>query len=112
MNARTSLSCIVALGAALSAPLAFAQEADPAAADAAQATQAATPAPEEAKKISWSDLDADKDGNLTKTEAATVPSLTDVFDQADADTDGSLTPDEYKNYLAKNGQSAQPNGQG
>jgi hypothetical protein len=53
-------------------------------------------------KVTWSDLDGDKDGKLTKTEAAALDSLTQVFDQADADKDGALTPDEYKAYVAVN----------
>ena len=60
-------------------------------------------------KVSWSDLDGDKDGKLTKTEAAALDSLTRVFDQADADKDGALTPDEYKAYIADNGK---PGGHG
>ena len=47
----------------------------------------------------------DKDGKLTKTEAAALDSLTQVFDKADADKDGALTPDEYKAYLAVNGKA-------
>jgi hypothetical protein len=56
-------------------------------------------------KVTWSDLDGDKDGKLTKTEAAALDSLTQVFDKADADKDGALTPDEYKAYLAVNGKA-------
>lgn len=61
----------------------------------------ATPAdPAGPKKISWSDLDADHDGKLSKTEAAPVDSLSQAFDTADTDKDGALTADEYKAYLA------------
>jgi hypothetical protein len=60
----------------------------------------ATTSAEPAKK-SWADVDMDKDGKLSKTEAASVPALGQVFDQADADADGSLTADEYKSYVAK-----------
>ena len=56
-------------------------------------------------KVSWSDLDGDKDGKLTKTEAAALDSLTQVFDLADVDKDGALTPDEYKAYIAVNGKA-------
>ncbi len=118
---------LVAVATALAAPLAFAQSS---AASATQdsTTQAATPAspatpatpatsetaampatpatpatPSSTNgKVTWSDLDGDKDGKLTKTEAAALDSLTQVFDQADADKDGALTPDEYKAYVAVN----------
>ena len=61
-------------------------------------------------KVTWSDLDGDKDGKLTKTEAAALDSLTQVFDKADADKDGALTPDEYKAYLAVNGKAGSHGG--
>lgn len=64
--------------------------------DASAATTAGDPA-----KKSWSDVDLDKDGNLSKAEASSVAALGQVFDQADGNADGSLTPDEYKAYLAK-----------
>ncbi|MEQ1514434.1 MAG: EF-hand domain-containing protein [Lysobacteraceae bacterium] len=106
------LTGLLALSAALAAPLSFAQNTTPtadAAQDAAQtaAGQPASPAPQSdaapAKKT-WADLDTDKDGNLNKAEAATIPSLQAVFDQADANADGALSGDEYKTYLAMNGQ--------
>lgn len=62
-------------------------------------TDAAAP-----QKKSWSDLDIDKDGNLSKNEASPIPALQAVFDKADANADGALTGDEYKTYLAVNGQ--------
>ena len=112
---RKSLIGAFALVASLSAPLAFAQQAEQAApaeqaqsADAAAATdaaaaQASEPAATAAapQKKSWSDVDVDKDGNLSKTEASTVPALGQVFDKADSNADGSLTADEYKAYVAK-----------
>lgn len=107
------LTGLLALSAAFAAPMSFAQSTTPtdaAAQDTAQTTanQPATPAPQTdaapAKKT-WADLDTDKDGNLTKTEAATIPSLQAVFDQADANADGALSGEEYKTYLAMNSQS-------
>lgn len=105
---RKPLIAALALTAALSAPLAFAQSpaASPTGDAAAPATSAqptgaesaATAAPQ---KKSWADVDGDKDGNLSKNEASAVPALSQVFDQADADANGQLTPDEYKNYVAK-----------
>ncbi|MGH8080515.1 MAG: EF-hand domain-containing protein [Lysobacter sp.] len=112
LKSRKPLIAALALAATLSAPLAFAQstgeQAPPTgdaatAATAAQDAGAATAAQPTAapQKKSWSDVDGDKDGNLSKSEAAAVPALGQVFDQADADANGSLTPDEYKNYVAK-----------
>ncbi|MCM2336939.1 MAG: hypothetical protein NDI66_09175 [Pseudomonas sp.] len=96
-----------ALVASLGAPLAFAQtaptatppaeQASPVAQDAAaQPAQAAAPA-----KKSWADVDADKDGKLTRAEADSVPALAQVFDQADGDADGALTAEEYKAFVGK-----------
>lgn len=110
LKSRKPLIAALALAATLSAPLAFAQSTDAqtppasdAAASAAQDASTATAAQPTAapQKKSWADVDGDKDGNLSKTEAAAVPALGQVFDQADADANGSLTPDEYKNYVAK-----------
>ena len=118
---RKSLLGSFALVAMLSAPLAFAQDsaattADPAqppAADAQAAppttsndASAAATAGDPASKKSWADVDADKDGKLSKTEADSVPALAQVFGQADSDADGTLTADEYKAYVAKNQDGA------
>ena len=104
---------LMALMASLSAPLAFAQSTE-ASAQAAPPTESATQADTSAQgataateagvapiKKSWSDVDVDKDGKLTKAEASTVPALGQVFDQADGNADGTLTADEYKAYVAK-----------
>lgn len=124
---RKALFTAIALGMALSAPLAFAQDesaaypeqeqaaqpADPAAQPADPATPA-TPADPASNQITWADLDADQDGKLTKDEASSVASLAEVFDDADADKDGSLTPDEYKAFVAQNQSdaAAQPESEG
>ncbi len=89
-----------------------AQPADPAAsaqttpatpADPATPASPASTAPgQETRQVTWSDLDTDQDGKLTKTEVAPVQALSQVFDDADADKDGALTPDEYKAFVAKN----------
>lgn len=106
MKARNSLIPLLALTAALAAPLAFAQSstgtptaADPQSTTAPPADAAAAPAQGKAK--TWADVDADKDGKISKTESATEPAVGQIFDQADADKDGSLTTDEYKAYIAK-----------
>ena len=136
---RKVLFAAVALGLTLSAPLAFAQDesaaypaqdqaaqpADPAtpADPAAQSTDPtattqpadpATPADPANNQITWADLDVDQNGTLTKEEAASVPALVEVFDDADTDQDGALTPDEYKAFVAQNqGEAAgQPQDEG
>lgn len=102
------LTGLLAFVAAIAAPAAFAQDTT-ATTDQAQAAQSqpatpATPAtPAEPGKKTWADLDVNKDGNLDKTEAAPIPTLQAVFDKADTDANGSLTGEEYKTYLAMNG---------
>ena len=89
-----------------------ADDAASAAQDATAATQAtpatpATPAdPATPQKKNWSDLDVDKNGSLSVTEAASVQSLAKAFTEADANADGQLTQDEYKAYLAANGKGS------
>jgi len=61
-------------------------------------------APTTARQMSWSDLDTDHDGNLSKTEAGSLSSLSQVFDTADGNKDGSLTADEYRAYLKTQGK--------
>ena len=100
------LTGLLALAAAIAAPAAFAQDSTTPTTDQAQAAQSqpATPAtPAEPGKKTWADLDVNKDGNLDKTEAASIPTLEAVFDTADTNADGQLTGEEYKNYLAMNG---------
>ncbi|GAA5070052.1 EF-hand domain-containing protein [Lysobacter panacisoli] len=92
---------IVGLVAALSAPLAFAQTASPTATQDPAAASPATADTAAPQKKSWADVDVDKNGSLSKNEASTVPALSKVFEQADADADGALTADEYKSYVAK-----------
>ena len=100
---RHFLSLGLATISLIAAPIAFAQDAPP--------TQDPTPPaaePEEtgtSDKITWSQLDADGDGMLSKTEAAPVDALTRDFDSADTDKDGSLTADEYKAHLAAQQQT-------
>ena len=102
------LTGLLALATAIAAPAAFAQDSTPPT-DQAQAAQSqpatpATPAtPAEPGKKTWADLDVNKDGNLDKTEAAPIPTLQAVFEAADTNADGALTGEEYKNYLAMNG---------
>ena len=53
-------------------------------------------------KQGWDDVDTNKDGNISKEEAAANPGLSQVFAQADTDGNGSLTKDEYKAFVSKN----------
>jgi len=120
---RKSLLGAFALVATLSAPLAFAQSqtdaaatgaaaqpasptdaaAQPAATAPATSNDAAAATPGNVSKKSWADVDADKDGNLSKAEASAVPSLGQMFDKADSNADGSLTGAEYKAYVKAQG---------
>lgn len=81
-------------------------------ADPQQETSAVPATPAEpaqpANKVTWSELDADQDGALSKTEAAPVDSLSTAFDSADSDKDGLLTADEYKAYRTTNQESPTP----
>lgn len=121
-NARNPMIGLVALGAALVMPLAFAQS-EPAtatqdssmqgssmqgsettaqdAAPPATPTDTAAPAAEP-KQMTWADVDSDKNGSISKGESAQLASLAQVFDDADGDKNGELTPDEYKAFVAKN----------
>lgn len=116
---RKTLIGTFALAATLSAPLAFAQSQTDAAStgtsaqattatDAAtQSTSAQTTTSNDASaatsgdpgKKSWNDVDINKDGSLSKAEAAAIPALGQVFDKADANADGALSADEYKAYV-------------
>ena len=114
-HARKPLFGLIALSAALAMPVAFAQEADATAQDATT-QDPTTAAPEaaaqaESRPLTWADLDVDGNGTLSKQEAGNVQSLAQVFDEADADQDGQLTPDEYKAFVAK-ANEAQPAGSG
>lgn len=114
---------LIALSAALAMPMAYAQsqteEATPQTeqpaptesatpTDSASAQGAATQPTEQATsaassgKQGWNDVDTDKDGAISKQEASSNAGLSQIFEKADADTDGKLTPDEYKAFVSKN----------
>jgi hypothetical protein len=102
-NVRKPLTGLIVLGAMLAMPMAFAQAQDAATPQTTPPTDQAQTAPTaEPKQVTWADLDGDKDGKLTKAEVATVPTLTQIFDQADANHDGALTAEEYKAFAATN----------
>ena len=121
---RKPLIGLIALSAALAMPMAFAQSETEASAaqtptEQATPTESATPADSatgasvqqaeqsaagasDQGKQGWNDVDTDKDGAISKQEASTNAGLSQVFEQADADTDGKLTADEYKAFVSKN----------
>lgn len=119
-HSRTPLLGLIALGASMALAPAFAQDATTQDTMGQEATTgstyqdaagAATQAPPtgaapgaEPQQVTWADVDADQSGAISKEESALLPSLAQVFDQADADGDGQLTPDEYKAFAA----AAQP----
>lgn len=123
-NRKPLIALIVAAGSVLAIP-AMAQTAQQSAAQAqtqaaqaqqsaAQADQAADAATGAAAQASaqagggggggggqtWASVDTDGDGAISKTEAQVNAGLAQVFDQADSNKDGKLTPDEYKAYVA------------
>lgn len=109
-NAATNAATQDATNAATQDATAATQDATNAATqDATAATQSTTQDATaqmkgEPQKKNWSDLDIDKNGSLSATEAASVQNLSSVFAKADANADGELTQDEYKAYLAANGK--------
>lgn len=56
---------------------------------AAQTDESATAVPE------FSEVDADRNGSVTISEAAVVPVLVEKFSTLDRDGDGALTEEEY-----------------
>jgi len=118
-QSRNALMGLLALSAAAAMPMALAQEQEQKSADPASATStgiqpntvqspvASTAATDTTKPKTWADVDRDKDGNISKTEAAAEPAVGKMFDLADTNKDSKLTPDEYKAYVAKaNGAKA------
>ena len=94
---KTAFATVAALMLAAPAAFAQAQTAPP-----AEPAPAAAPAPApQGNAMSWADVDTNQDGNVGKDESAVVPALSQVFDQADADADGQLTPQEYQAFVAK-----------
>ena len=87
-----------ALALTLAAPLAFAEP---------PTTDVPLPAtPPQTQQLTWEQLDADGDGQISREEAARVQSLSEVFDQADSNADGKLTMEEYRAFAER--QQAQP----
>lgn len=97
-----------------------AAQAQQAAAQAGDAADAATGAAAQASQQAsgggqtWASVDTDGNGTISKAEAQVNAGLAQVFEQADTNKDGELSPDEYKAYVAAQqgkaagGNSAQP----
>ena len=121
-NRKPLIALVVAAGSLLTLP-AMAQSAPQQAAQAqnqaAQAQQSAAQAGQAADQASnaaaaasaqasggggggqtWASIDTDGNGTISKAEAQVNAGLAQVFDQADANKDGELSPDEYKAYVA------------
>ncbi|AWH16202.1 calcium-binding protein [Stenotrophomonas sp. ZAC14D2_NAIMI4_7] len=121
-NRKPLIALVVAAGSLLTLP-AMAQSAQQQAAQAqnqaAQAQQSAAQAGQAADQASnaaaaasaqasggggggqtWASIDTDGNGTISKAEAQVNAGLAQVFDQADANKDGELSPDEYKAYVA------------
>ena len=101
-NRNSLLALVVSASAALSFP-AFAQSAgqDATTDTGAAAAQAQTQAQSNGGGQTWASVDTDGNGSISRSEAKVNPGLAQVFDQADADSDGQLTPDEYKAFVQK-----------
>jgi hypothetical protein len=123
LNRKSTLG-LIALSAAFVMPMAFAQSdsesqatqprteqptpteatppAESATGAAVQSTEQVSGVANSNGKPGWNELDADKDGAISKQEAAGNAGLSQIFDQADADTNGALTTEEYKAFVSKN----------
>ena len=106
-NPRKPLPALIALGAALALPTAFAQDATTPTTSQTPPTQSTTGAPAGQQTVTWADLDVDGNGTLSMTEAGGLPQLAAVFTEVDVDGNGELTAEEYKAYVAK-GNASQP----
>lgn len=103
-NPRRGTPLMLALVTALAMPLAFAQDQQ---ADVLQQTSEAAstqigpttaPTGETPRKPTWDELDTDRDGLVSQSEAAGDAELARIFSQADADADGKLSKDEYRAF--------------
>jgi hypothetical protein len=107
MNNKHFATGFLVLGMVAAAPLAFAQQGTPTTGsqDPSPTTSTGQPAPQSTQSaadgqgLSWADLDADGNGNLSRQEAQRHAALSNVFAEADADANGELTADEYRAYV-------------
>jgi hypothetical protein len=61
----------------------------------------------QSSQLTWADVDTDGSGAISRSESSGMTGLSEVFDQADADGDGQLTPDEYRTFAAASGGASQ-----
>lgn len=122
---RLTAAPLMILGMLAAAPLAFAQtqpttateaQAEQQAQQMQQAQQATGAAQQQAQQsqgggqaMGWADLDVDGDGNISKEEAQRHTGLSSVFDEADTNGDGQLTPDEYRGFIQAQQDAATQN---
>ncbi|PKV14634.1 hypothetical protein [Xanthomonas prunicola] len=102
-NRTSLLAATAALAAALALPAmaqSTSQDAAAQSASAAQSGSSATSA-QSGGGQTWASVDTDSDGAISKQEAQVNAGLAQIFDQADGNADGKLTPDEYKAFVAK-----------
>ncbi|KOR43222.1 hypothetical protein ADT25_13445 [Xanthomonas oryzae] len=96
-NRTSLLAATVALAAALALPaMAQSTSQDAAAHSGSSATSAQSGGGQ-----TWASVDTDSDGAISKQEAQVNAGLAQIFDQADGNADGKLTPDEYKAFVVK-----------
>ncbi len=70
-----------------------------AAADQASQSAGAASAQANGGGQTWASVDTDGNGTISKAEAQVNAGLAQVFDQADTNKDGELTPEEYKAFV-------------
>ena len=63
---------------------------------AAVAVGAAEPLPPQDRPEAFRKLDTDRDGYISRQEAAAQPEVAANFDKADRDRDGRLSPEEFE----------------
>ncbi|MGD6304044.1 EF-hand domain-containing protein [Xanthomonas citri pv. citri] len=101
-NRTSLLAATAALAAALALPaMAQSTSQDAAAQSGSSATAAQSSGASSGGGQTWASVDTDSDGAISKQEAQVNAGLAKIFDQADGNTDGKLTPDEYKAFVAK-----------
>src|SRR5690606_13093426 len=100
-NSRKPLAGLIALGAALAIPMAFAQDAttappqDPATQD--YPTQSTAPSTSQ-QPLTWADLDVDGNGTLSPTAPGSLQTRGQFLNKADARRGGVSAPDAYKAF--------------
>ncbi|WP_435005036.1 EF-hand domain-containing protein [Xanthomonas arboricola] len=103
-NRTSLLAATAALAAALALPAMAQSTQQDAAATSAQSGSSATSAAQPSQSgggQTWASVDTDSDGAISTQEAQVNAGLAQIFNDADSDKNGKLTPDEYKAFVAK-----------